>query len=166
VEIVKPDLELFIKKITGLKSVSLDSSVLIYHLEKVAPYCEMTQHLIKVIAAESIFCTISALSVTELLVKPYRLKDIEKVRLFENFIQSLPGTEIQSVDYAIAKLAASIRADYNIRTPDAILISTAFNAGAQCFITNDTALKKISLSGLEVFIMDDYLNLTPVLPQE
>lgn len=137
--------------------MALDSSVLIYHLEKVAPYCEMTQHLVKVIAAESISCTISALSVTELLARPYKLKDIEKVRLFENFIQSLPGAKIQSVNYPIAKLAASIRADYNIRTPDAILISTAFNAGTQCFITNDIALKKISLTGLEVLIMDHYL---------
>ncbi len=117
----------------------------------------MTHHLVRVIAAEIISCTISALSVTELLAKPYKLKDIEKVRLFENFIKSLPGTEIQSVNYPVAKLAASIRADYNIRTPDAILISTAFNAGAQCFITNDIALKKVSLTGLEVLIMDDYL---------
>jgi predicted nucleic acid-binding protein len=117
----------------------------------------MTKHLIKVIAAESISCTISALSVTELLAKPYKLKDMEKVKLFENFIQSLPGTEIQSVNYHIAKLAASIRADYNIRTPDAILISTAFNTGAYCFITNDIALKKVSLIGLEVLVMDDYL---------
>jgi len=117
----------------------------------------MTQHLIKVIAAESIYCTISALSVTELLARPYKLKDIEKVRLFENFVGSLPGAKIQSVNYPVAKLAASIRADYNIRTPDAILISTAFNAGAQCFITNDTALKKVSLTGLEVIILDDYL---------
>jgi len=39
--------------------------------------------------------------------------------------------------------AAQLRADYNIRTPDAIQISAALSAGASHFFTNDIRLPEI-----------------------
>ncbi|WP_225896572.1 type II toxin-antitoxin system VapC family toxin [Amazonocrinis nigriterrae] len=41
---------------------------------------------------------------------------------------------------AIAETAAQLRADSNLRTPDAIQIATAIRAGASFFVTNDARL--------------------------
>jgi predicted nucleic acid-binding protein len=97
------------------------------------------------------------LTITELLKKPYVLKNKEKIRLFEDFIKSLPNTSIQAIDYDIARMAASIRADYNLRTPDCFILATAFQAGSQLFITNDIALKKIKSDKLRIIIFNEYL---------
>jgi predicted nucleic acid-binding protein len=47
------------------------------------------------------------------------------------------------VSSAIAERAAQLRAAHNIRTPDAIQISAALNAGATHFFTNDVRLPEI-----------------------
>lgn len=47
------------------------------------------------------------------------------------------------VSNAIAEQAAQLRATHNIRTPDAIQISAALEAGATHFFTNDVRLPEI-----------------------
>jgi len=151
------NIKLFLEKLKELKSICLDSAVLIYHLEKIKPYDNLTRLLLDKIASGYIFCSISTLTVTELLTKLYRLKDFHQISVFEEFINSLPNSKIHPVTYDIAKFAASLRADYNIRTPDSILISTAYIMKSDYFITNDISLKKVNLEGLDMIILDDYL---------
>ena len=147
----------FVEEINKSDILCIDSSILIYHLEEIKPYDELTRLLIGKIAESHLLCNISTLTITELFTKPYRLKDYDKIALFEEFISSLPNTVIQSIDYEISKFAASLRADYNLKTPDSIILSTAFTTKSSHFITNDTAFKKIQLDGLKVLILDEYL---------
>jgi predicted nucleic acid-binding protein len=147
----------FYEKLKNLKSVCIDSSVLIYHLETIKPYNILTKALIEKIAGGGIFCNISALTITELLAKPYRLKDYGQVSVFEGFISSLPNTKIQPVDYIIAKFAASLRGDHNLRTPDSIILSTALITCSDAFITNDISLKKLNIKDIKILILDEYL---------
>jgi len=149
--------ESFLKKINSANNICIDSSVLIYHLEDIKPYNKLTKILISEIAKGQANCIISALTITELLIKPYKLKDDEKIRLFEEFTKSLPNTIIQAIDYGIAKTAASIRAEYDLRTPDSLILATALQSGSQLFITNDIALKKIRSDTLKIIIFDYYL---------
>ena len=69
----------------------------------------------------------------------------------------MPNTTIKPIDYEISKKAASLRADYNLRTPDSLIISTAINSRSKLFITNDIALKKIKMDELKTIVLDDYL---------
>jgi len=147
----------FLNEVNKSGILCIDSSILIYHLEEIKPYDDLTRALIQKIAEGRLSCNISTLTITELLTKPYRLKEHNKISLFEEFINSLPNTLIQPVDYEISKLAASLRADYNLRTPDSIILSTACITKSGLFITNDIALKKVKLEGLKVLIMDEYL---------
>jgi len=52
--------------------------------------------------------------------------------------------------------AAQIRADHNLRTPDAIHAATALAAGVTGFITNDPVFRRIE--SLEVLVLDDLLS--------
>ena len=47
-----------------------------------------------------------------------------------------------------------MRAEYGLRTPDALHIATAIEAGAQAFITNDRSMRKVSQ--LKIVMLDDY----------
>ncbi len=147
----------FLDEINNSDILCIDSLILIYHLEKVKPYDELTRILIKKIADNNTSCVISALTITELLTKPFRLKDDMKVALFEEFIKSMPNTTVKSIDYEISKKAASLRAAHNLRTPDALILSTAIDSRAKIFITNDIALKKIKIDDLKTVVLDDYL---------
>jgi len=147
----------FIENLKNLKTICIDSSILIYHLDSIKPYDILTRVLIEKIANGDLFCNISALSITELLAKPCRLKDYNQVLLFENFITSLPNSKIQPVDYSIAKNAASLRGEYNLRTPDSILLSTALGTKSDAFITNDILFKKINSEDIKIFILDEQM---------
>jgi len=147
----------FYKKLNSLKSVCIDSVVLIYHLETIEPYDVLTRVLIEKIARGEIFCYISALTITELMAKPYRIKDYSQISIFEEFIESLPNTKIMPVNYDIAKFAASLRGDYNLRTPDAIMLSTAAVTNSDAFITNDIFLKKLNIRDIKILTLDEYL---------
>lgn len=149
--------EAFLRKIDSAGNICIDTAVLIYHLEEIEPYNNLTKILIAEAANNRAACIISALTITELLTKPYSLKDGEKIRLFEGFIRSLPNTTVKAIDYGIARMAASIRADNSLRTPDSLILSTAVHTGCELFITNDIALKKIRTDLLQIIILDDYL---------
>ena len=58
------------------------------------------------------------------------------------------------VSNAIAEQAAQLRAAHNIRTPDAIQISAALNAGATHFFTNDVRVPEIP--SLQILSIDAF----------
>ncbi|HFL3828476.1 TPA: type II toxin-antitoxin system VapC family toxin [Clostridioides difficile] len=63
---------------------------------------------------------------------------------------------IIDVDYKIADIASRIRANYNIKTPDAIILATGISMNIDYFITNDTKLKNVcSQENIEAIIIED-----------
>ena len=147
----------FISKLEKIEIVCLDTSILIYHLEDIHPYNILTKILLEKIASGDIACNISTLTITELLTKPYKMNNTEKVSIFEDFIQSLPNTKTVDVTYDIAKNASRIRAAYNLRTPDAILLATASLNKRSCFITNDISFKNKNIKEITILVLNDYL---------
>ena len=59
------------------------------------------------------------------------------------------------LDAKVADVASGLRAEYNIKTPDAIQVASAMLAGAKAFITNEPSLRRIDK--LDVIIMKDTL---------
>lgn len=138
--------------------VGIDSSILIYHLEDLPPYSELTEGIFSALAEGDLAAVISTLSVTELLVKPFAEGEEERIKDFERFLQGLPRTAIVAPSYEIAKGAARLRGLYGLRTPDALILSTALSEGARGFLTNDEGLRKVEGEGIAILILDDYLN--------
>jgi len=147
----------FSVKLISNKSVSIDSSFFIYHLENIKPYNELTSIAIKRISSGELFCNISTLVISELFVRPFKEKNFKNVGLFEEFIRTFPNSRICDFDFDIAKLSAKIRAQSSLRTPDAILLATAIISGSDVFITNDLNLKKFSDDKLQILVMEDYI---------
>jgi predicted nucleic acid-binding protein len=49
-----------------------------------------------------------------------------------------------ALDLAVADRAAALRGQYRLRTPDAIQLATALEAGADAFLTNDQQLSRVT----------------------
>ena len=84
----------------------------------------------------------STVTLLEVLVQPLRSNNIALASEYQDILlnSKLMTVEVSS---AIAEQAARLRAAHNIRTPDAIQISAALNAGATYFFTNDIRLPEI-----------------------
>lgn len=147
----------FVVALDRLSRVGLDSSILIYHLEDMIPYAELTEVAFAALGEGSLTAVLSTISVTELLVRPFAEDRAERIAIFERFVLSLPNTTLISPGYATAKVAARLRAKYNIRTPDALLVATALEEQAAAFLTNDSRLRRLQAEGITIVILDDYI---------
>ncbi|MGM0365796.1 MAG: type II toxin-antitoxin system VapC family toxin [Actinomycetota bacterium] len=149
----------FRKAISGSATISLDSQVIIYHLEDIIPYSALTDDILSQIITGRRHCNLSALSIIEIMVKPIKTKRDTAVLLFDQFLNSIPRTTILPIDRKVAFRAAKLRAEYNLKTPDAIILATAIISNSSCFITNDFEFKKVDSegTGTRIVFLDDYL---------
>lgn len=97
----------------------------------------------------------STIILVELLVEPYRLGSDELVDQYYALLTTYPHLGWVEPGLEIADLAARLRAEHNLRTPDALQAATAMWGGATGFVSNDAAFRK--LSGIEVLLLDDLL---------
>lgn len=150
--------EKFLQDLRLFKRLGLDSTVLIYHLEDVEPYSELTELTFSEVASGSAEAILSTISLTELLVRPFSEGRMDAIERFERFVLSIPNAKIVAPNYAIAKDAARLRGTYRLRTPDALLASTALHEGASAFVTNDDRLKSLRAEGIAIVVLDRYVS--------
>lgn len=90
---------------------------------------------------------------------PIRRGAEELARRYRDTLLNSPGLSCQPVSSDIAGEAARLRANYNLRTPDAIHLATAINTGASHFLTNDSFLPAIP--SIQILILGRLLQLPP-----
>ena len=66
-----------------------------------------------------------------------------------------PGLIWVPVTLEVADRAARLRADYRLKTPDAIQVATAIAGGAAGFLANDAAMKRVK--EIECLVVDELL---------
>jgi len=105
----------------------------------------------------------STMTMTELLVAPYREGNMALVGRYFALLSQYPHLEWIAPDLAIADNAARLRARHKLRTPDAIQVATAIQGGAGAMITNDPGMCRVE--AMEFCLFDDYRQ-TGVRPQK
>jgi predicted nucleic acid-binding protein len=80
---------------------------------------------------------VSAITVCEVLVRPYRAGSPSAVRLVEDFLAHFPNLRVDPVTVEIARLGARIRAATAAPTPDALILATAVDGSAGIAVGND-----------------------------
>jgi len=91
----------------------------------------------------------------EALVRPYRLRDIGAVDKSYALLLTYPHLDWIQPTLDIADRSAQMRAQYNLRTPDALQAATAVTAGATALVSNDPIFRRIP--DLEIAILDEML---------
>lgn len=135
--------------------VGLDTSIFIYQLEANPRYLPFTDHIFSWIERLPSSAVTSTITMTELLVQPYRDSDDQRVDEFFGLLSTYPHIEWLAPNLEIADLAAEMRALHRLRTPDALQAATAVHAKATAFLTNDPVFRRIK--SFDALILDDFV---------
>jgi predicted nucleic acid-binding protein len=133
--------------------VGLDTAPLIYFIEENSTYLAVTDAFFEAMFRGEFRVVTSVLSLSEVLVYPLRQNNTILAQEYRDILFNSAGLTTIEVTPNIAEIAAQLRANYTLRTPDAIQMATAINAGASFFLINDARLP--SLSGLSVLVLDE-----------
>jgi len=137
------------------KIVGLDTMVFIYHFEENQIYSPLTFSIFESLEKGNFNAVTSILTLLEILVKPKKENNSLLTERYKLLFETFPNLQVKILDENIADVASSLRASYNINTPDAIQIATSLEAQADVFITNDASLKKIS--EIKVLLLSEML---------
>lgn len=133
--------------------LGLDTSAFIYHVEAHPVYAPRVRTIFREIERGHARGVTSTLTFLEVLVGPYRAGDQVRRVALSGLLASFPGVSWVALDLAVADRAASLRGRYRLRTPDAIQLATALEAGADAFLTNDQELSRVT--EVPVLLIDD-----------
>ena len=139
--------------------VGLDTAPLLYYVGEVAPYLALLDPFFDAVDNGLIGVVTSTLTITEVLVYPFRTGDNRLLIEYKDILLHSPNIRTLDITPDIAERAAELRASHRFKTPDAIQIATAISAGAATFLTNDLRLR--SVTGISVLALDDLLLKTP-----
>ena len=142
------------EKLKG-KIVGLDTMVFIYHFEENQAYSPLTFSIFESLEKGNFKGITSILTLLEILVKPKKENNSLLTERYKLLLETFPNLQIKTLNKNIAEIASSLRAGYNINTPDTIQIATCLEAKADIFITNDSTLKKIS--EIKVLLLSEML---------
>jgi uncharacterized protein len=137
------------------RRIALDTSVFIYQLEANARYLARTDQIFAWIERPGGKAVTSTITMTELLVQPYRVADQQQADEFYVLLSTYPNLEWIAPNLEIADRAAKLRALHGLRTPDALHAATAVHAGATGLVTNDPVFERVK--DFETLLLDKLL---------
>ena len=143
------------ESLVDVSRLAIDTAPFIYLVESHPDFGAPVREIVQRAERGKLVLATSLLSLTEVLVQPYRQSRPELAAVYREILLYSPYLEILTLELSIADSAARIRAQHGIRTPDAIQIATALGAGCQAFLTNDTKLRRVKEP--RVIVLSDLL---------
>jgi len=135
--------------------IALDTSVFIYQLEEHPKYVTFTDQAFLWLEQSGNQALTSTLTMTELLVQPYREVDKKRADAFSSLLSTYPKLEWIATTLEVADLAARIRALHRLKTPDAILAAAAVQSRATGLITNNDVFQRVK--SFETLVLNELL---------
>ena len=135
--------------------VRIDTSIWIYHFEQNPEYAPAATQVIERLEDGKFRGIASELTLLELTVRPLQLGRQDAADDYETLLSYFPNLQLEPVSRGILLEAASLRARYGLRSPDAIQLATGLQAGATLAVTNDGAWRKVP--DIKAFILSDWV---------
>jgi len=149
----------FAKTLNSENTVLVDTPFLIYHLEDIKPYSDITAEILDFAGAENSKIFLSIVSYTEILVGILNQKKPDAEKIFKDLIISNPFIEIVDFRYELAEVAAGIRSETGLGLADSIIAATALKSDVKFLITNDLKFLKIKSSDFKIILLNDLAGL-------
>jgi predicted nucleic acid-binding protein len=128
--------------LAGVSSLFLDTAPVIYFVERNPQFVDLVDPIFDRLEAD-ITAVVSGITLSECLVGAIRLGLVDLEQAFVDVLQQDEVVFVE-INVAIARKAARIRVRYNLQLPDALQVAAAIIAGCEAFLTNDTALKRVT----------------------
>jgi predicted nucleic acid-binding protein len=137
------------------RRIALDTSIFIYQLQAHPRYVSFTNTIFEWLGQRGSQAVTSTITMVELLVHPYRTDNEPLADELYGLLSVYPNLEWIAPSLEIADLAARIRAEHGLRTPDALQAATVLHTRATGLITNDPIFER--LQNLETLVLDQIL---------
>lgn len=135
------------------QTVYLDTNIWIYALEAYPEFVSPLTELFRAIDRGELRAVTSELTLAEVLIKPIFDQNIQRQTVYKQTLRSAAFLAVLPVDREILIQAATLRAESQLKLPDAIHVATAFSTGCSVFLTNDQRLRNIP--NLAVHLLSD-----------
>jgi predicted nucleic acid-binding protein len=137
------------------RRIALDTSVFIHQLEANPRYVALTDHVFAWLERSDHRAVTSTITMTELLVQPYRDSGEHQVDEFYALLTTYSNLDWIAPDLEVADIAARLRAAHRLRTPDALQAATAIRAQATGLVTNDPVFERVG--AFDTLVLDRLL---------
>jgi predicted nucleic acid-binding protein len=130
-----------------LSRIYWDAMVFIYLIEDHPVFAPKVQRIYERMLERSDTLYTSAFTVGEALVGPIKGKDPDLAVKMKTVFR---GAEVNLLPFlaSTAEVYAGIRANFPVKTPDAIHLATAAEAKTDLFLTNDKELHRLVIPGI------------------
>lgn len=149
----------FMEILNPENTVLVDTPFLIYHLEDIQPYSDITTEIMDLVGAKNSRIFLSLISYTEIFIGILNQKKPHAEKIFKDFIKNNPFIEILDFKYEMSEIAASIRSETNLGLADSIIVATAIKTDVKFLITNDAGFLKIKNKDIKIILLDDLVHL-------
>lgn len=127
-----------------------DACILIYWIEN---HPLFFQDIDTAITVPGIRLAFTELTRLECRVKPLREGNGEVLTRYDKIFSNHPMGLI-ALDQCVCELATELRARHGLKTPDALHLAAALNAGCDAFWTNDDRLEKAAAGRIAITTFD------------
>lgn len=134
--------------------VGVDTAAFIYFIEAAPAWLPVVRPLFLAADAGQLALVTSAVTLLEVLAVPYRANNLALAARYASLLTQSRGVQLIEVTRAQLRWAAQLRALTGVRTPDALQLTAAREAGCTAFVTNDRRLPAVP--GLRILQLADY----------
>jgi len=139
--------------LTNVKRLYIETAPFIYYVEDHPNYADKMESIFSAISKTGVEITTSVITLTEALTKPLKVGDRVVEQAYRTLLQGAKHIELVPVTTRIAERAARLRAEHNLRTPDALHLAAALELDSDAFLTNDLTLRRVK--ELRVLVLDE-----------
>lgn len=145
--------------LAGVAKLGIDTAPLIYFVEAHPEYDIAITNVFRRIESGELTGVTSVITLTEVLTQPLRMMKRDLLEQYRNLLCGSAHFEMVTIDAAMAEQAAILRAQYRLRTPDALQVAAALSRSCEAFLTHDNQLQHVT--ELRVLTMNDLRSLAP-----
>ena len=138
---------------TGIKKLAIDTAPIIYFVEAHPVFDHIVTEIFQSIDAGEITGFTSVITLCEVITKPLSLQDTQLADRYRALLIESLHFNCCDINSQIAESAGQLRAQYQLRTPDALQIAVAIHAECDAFLTNDKRLRQVN--EIQIIVLDD-----------
>lgn len=128
---------------------------IIYFIEKHKRYINIVRPVFTEIDSGKIEALTSTITLLEVLVHPFKTNNEKLAERYREILLNSENLTTFEILHEVSEISSKLRAEYSIKTPDAIQIAVGILYGADKFLTNDPNLKKVI--DIKVLVLDDFI---------
>lgn len=137
----------------GIRRLGVETAPYIYYVENHPVYADKVDAIFQIVESMTIEIKTSVITLSETLMKPIQSGDQLLTDSYRKLLTETNAISLISITPELAEKAAYLRAQYNLRTPDALHIAAAIESGCDAFLTNDQGFSRVT--ELRVLLLDD-----------